>query len=166
MKSVFVAIVGLVLAVWMSAGRWFFGLGGDLTNWYVPAIGVTYAVLIAAVAIRMSITHKRGRRTGRAVWVALILSWVCAIGFGFTVPDNVGGELHSILSYAAGTQFAAEMSIALCNPLGIIAFTLAFIALGFAIANARDPRPDEDALLDALEDGGEVQMVSHPLHDR
>lgn len=160
-KSVFVTVVGLVLAVWMSAGRWFFGIGGSLTWWYVPAIGLTYAVLLAWVARRMAITERRGRRLGRSVWVTLILSWVCAIGFGFTVPDNVGGELVSIVSHAAGSQFSAEMSIALCNPLGIIAFALAFFALGIAIANGKDPRPEEDELLDAAY--GEDGMVPHPL---
>lgn len=163
-KSVFVTVVGLVLAVWMSAGRWFFGIGGSLTWWYVPAIGLTYAVLLAWVARRMAITERRGRRLGRSVWVTLILSWVCAIGFGFTVPDNVGGELVSIVSHAAGSQFSAEMSIALCNPLGIIAFALAFFALGITIANGKDPRPEEDELLDAAY--GEDGMVPHPLEAR
>ncbi|GAA1321559.1 hypothetical protein ACFSWE_12620 [Leucobacter albus] len=163
MKSVFVTVMGLVLAVWMSAGRWFFGIGGSLTWWYVPAIGLTYAVLLLWVGHRMAVTEQRGRRTGRAVWVALILSWVCAVGFGFTVPDNVGGELDSIISHASGSQFSAEMSIALCNPLGILAFSLAFVALGFAIANGREPRPEEDELLDAAEAAAELRMVEHPL---
>lgn len=160
MKSVFVTVMGLVLAIWMSAGRWFFGIGGSLTWWYVPAIGLTYAVLLLWVGHRMAVTTQRGRRTGRAVWVALALSWVCAIGFGFTVPDNVDGHLVSIVSAASGSQFSAEMSIALCNPLGILAFALAFGALGFAIANGRDPKPDEDAILDAAEAAG---LVPHPL---
>ncbi|QNN63983.1 hypothetical protein H9L06_08360 [Leucobacter denitrificans] len=146
----------------MSLGRWLFGIGGDLTWWYVPAIGLTYAVLSWWIGHRMAITQRRGRRTGRAVWVALILSWVCAIGFGFTVPDRVGDELISIVSLAAGSAFSTEMSIALCNPLGIVSFTLAFIALGFAIANGRDPRPEEDELFDT--DSGEGSgMVPHPL---
>ncbi|MGO3147497.1 MAG: hypothetical protein ACTIJ6_07440 [Leucobacter sp.] len=167
MKSVYVTIIGVTLAAWMSAGRWLFGIGGELTWWYVPTIGLVYAVLLWWVGRRITVTRRRGRRTGRAVWVALILSWVCAIGFGLTVPDLVNGDLVSIVSLAAGSQFSAEMSIALCNPLGIVSFTLAFIALGFAIANGRDPRPDEDAILDALEAEGDAdrgtQMVPHPL---
>jgi hypothetical protein len=89
--------------------------------------------------------------------VTLILSWVCAIGFGFTVPNNVNDELVSILSKAAGSAFSAEMSIALCNPLGIIAFALAIASLAFAYADARDPKPEEDEGLD------EVEMMPHPL---
>ncbi len=161
-KNVFVAVMGLVLAVWMSAGRWFFGIGGSLTWWYVPAIGLTYAVLLLWVGHRMAVTERRGKRIGRSVWVTLALSWVCAIGFGFTVPDNVGGELISIISHAAGSQFSAEMSIALCNPLGIIAFALAFFALGIAIANGKDPKPEEDEFFDD-EHAGQTRMVEHPL---
>ncbi len=146
----------------MSLGRWFFGIGGDLTWWYVPAIGLTYAVLSWWIGHRMTITRRRGRHTGRAVWVALVLSWVCAIGFGFTVPDRASGDLVSIVSLAAGSAFSTEMSIALCNPFGIVSFTLAFIALGFAIANGRDPRPEEDELFDA-ERGEGSGMVPHPL---
>uniref|UniRef100_UPI003A89E503 hypothetical protein n=1 Tax=Leucobacter sp. BZR 635 TaxID=3378705 RepID=UPI003A89E503 len=163
MKSVFVTVMGLVLAVWMSAGRWFFGIGGSLTWWYVPAIGMTYAVLMLWIGHRIAVTEQRGRRLGRSVWVTLALSWVCAIAFGLTVPDNVGGELISIVSHAAGSQFSAEMSIALCNPLGIIAFTLAFFALGIAIANGKDPKVTEDELLDAAEELSASQMVPHPL---
>lgn len=165
-KSLVITSIGVILAAWMSLGRWLFGIGGDLTWWYLPTIGLGYVVLSWWIARRMTITRRRGRRTGRAVWVALILSWACAIGFGFTVPDRVSGELVSILSHLAGSAFSAEMSFALCNPLGIIAFTLAFFALGFAIANGRDPRPDEDEILDAQEAAGEAGgtgMVPHPL---
>lgn len=161
-KSVLVTVMGLVLAVWMSAGRWFFGIGGSLTWWYVPAIGLTYAVLMLWIGHRMAVTAQRGRRTTRAVWVALILSWVCAIGFGLTVPDNVDGQLHTIIGAAAGSQFSAEMAIALCNPLGILAFALAFGSLGFAIANGREPRPEEDEALDYAEAGAQ-HMAPHPL---
>lgn len=163
MKSLVVTVIGVILAAWMSLGRWLFGIGGDLSWWYVPAIGLTYAVLSWWIAHRIAITHRRGRHTGRAVWVSLILSWASAIGFGFTVPDRVGEDLVSIVSLAAGSAFSAEMSIALCNPLGIIAFTLAFFALGFAIANGRDPRPEEDELLDAESGAGGSGMVQHPL---
>lgn len=161
-KSVLVTVMGLVLAVWMSAGRWFFGIGGSLTWWYVPAIGLTYAVLMLWIAHRMAVTEQRGRRLGRSVWVTLALSWACAIGFGLTVPDNVNGQLDSIISAASGSQFSAEMSIALCNPLGIIAFALAFFSLGIAIANGKDPKPEEDELFEDA-DAGATQMVPHPL---
>lgn len=150
-------VVGIAMAAWMVAGRWLFGIGGPLTWWYLPAIGLTYALLSWWIAHRIAVVGRRGRRTGRAVWVALALSWACALGFGLTVPDRVDGELVSILSDAAGSRFSAEMSIALCNPLGIVAFALAFAALGFALAAGREPRDEEDGY------PGEGEMVPHPL---
>lgn len=162
MKSVVVVIIGIVLAAWMTVGRWFFGLGGSLTWWYVPTIGLIYVLLHVWIAHRMTVTARRGCRTGRATVVSLILSWLCAIGFGLTVPDLVDGTLASILSSASGSAFSTDMSIALCNPLGIVAFTVAGIAIAFAYADARDPKPEEDEYLD----GEAPQMVPHPLADR
>lgn len=152
-----VMIVGLLLALWMSAGRWLFGTGGSLTWWYLPTIGLTYAAVSYWLARRMSITRSRGRRLGRATIVTLVLSWVCAIGFGFMVPDYVNGQLDSIISHAAGSAFSAEMTIALCNPAGIIAFALLGASIAFAYADARDKIAPEDEVYE-----GEGQMSPHP----
>lgn len=157
MNSRAIAIIGGLLALWMSAGRWAFGIGGSLTWWYVPTIGLVYAGLSIWIAARVRITRGRGRRTGRRTVVALVLSWVCAIGFGFTVPDRAGNELVSVLGRLSGSAFGDEMAIALCNPLGIIAFALAIFALAFAYVDARDPKPEED------EYPGEGEMIRHPL---
>lgn len=138
----------------MGAGRWLFGVGGELTWWYVPLISLPFAALQLWTAHRLQIAADRGRRIGRAPVVALALSWACAVAFGFTVPDLVGGELVSILSHLAGPE-SLGMSIALCNPFGILAFATTIAALAFAIAAGREPRPEEDEL--------EGAMVSHPL---
>lgn len=151
--------VGAALALWMAAGRWLFGIGGALTWWYLPTIGLVYLALHLWLAQRIRITRNRGRRTGRSTVVSLALSWTCALGFGLTVPDLSGGELVSLLSLAAGSTMSSEMSIALCNPLGIIAFACLIASLAFAYADVRDPRPEEDDDED-LEGGG---MVPHPL---
>lgn len=143
----------------MGAGRWAFGLGGELTWWYVPAITIPFIVLQLATLWRMSVAERRGRPVGRAVYLATAVAWICALGFGLTAPDLVNGELVTILSYFAGEEWAG-MSIALCNPLGIIAFAGIIAALIFAIAAGRDPRPSEDDLIG----DGEVTMVDHPLH--
>ncbi|WP_337249151.1 hypothetical protein [Leucobacter chromiireducens] len=156
MNSRVVGVVGVVLALWMALGRWPFGIGGSLSWWYVPTIGLIFAGLQLWLARRIAITRERGKRTGRSTIVTLILTWVCAIGFGFTVPDLANGELESILSLASGSAFSAEMSIALCNPLGIIAFVLATASIMFAYSDARDPKPEED-------EGLEGTMVPHPL---
>ena len=162
MLSRVVAIVGVVLALWMSVGRWPFGIGGTLTWWYLPTIGLLFAWLQIWESRRLRVTAERGRRTGRSTVVALILAWCCAIGFGLTVPDRVGDELVSILSLAAGSSFSSEMSLALCNPLGILAFALAIASLAFAYADARDPKPEEDELVDTEADHP-AGMVRHPL---
>ena len=152
-------IIGVILAAWMTLGRWLFGLGGELTLWYLPTIGLVYIAVTIWLARRMAVARSRGKRVGRGTIVALVLSWVCAIGFGLTVPDMVDGQLTSIMSAASGSAFSAEMSIALCNPLGIIAFTTLGISIAFAYADARDPKPEEDEEYYP----GEGQMVEHPL---
>ncbi len=143
----------------MGAGRWAFGIGGDLTFWYVPLIALPFALLQLAVVHRLRVAERRGRPIGRAVYVATAIAWVCALGFGFTVPDVVNGEFISIFSLLAG-ESQLGMSIALCNPFGIIAFCGIIAALIFAVVAARDPRLSEDELLDAAE---QVAMVEHPL---
>lgn len=157
MNSRIVAIGGVILALWMSAGHWLFGIGGWLSWWYIATIGLVYAALQLWLAGRLRATRDRGHHTGRATIVALILSWVCAVGFGLTVPNSIDGELVSILSKAAGSSFSSEMSIALCNPLGIITFALTIASLAFAYADARDPKPEED------EGPDEIEMMPHPL---
>lgn len=143
----------------MGAGRWAFGIGGELTLWYVPLIALPFAILQLAVVHRMRVAERRGRPIGRAVYLATAVAWACAIGFGFTVPDVIDGQLISILSLLAG-ESQLSMSIALSNPFGIIAFSGIIAALIFAVVAARDPRPSEDELLDAAE---QIAMVEHPL---
>lgn len=144
--------ISIVLALWMCAGRWLFGIGGWLTWWYLPTIGLTYVLCHMWVARRMKLAKAKGRSWSRGTIVSLILSWVCAIAFGIMVPDNHNGELITIIDHLGGIAWR-EMAIALCNPFGIIAITLIGSAVGFAIADSRDPRPEFE------EPEGPVQMV-------
>lgn len=157
-RNLVLGVIGIVLALWMGLGRWLFGIGGPLTWWYLPLIGAPFALLQLWTIRRIRIARDRGRRVGRAPYVALALSWLCAFSFGLTVPDLVDGELVSILSHLAGADWIG-MSVALCNPFGIIAFATTIAALGFALAAGRARRPSEDELLDAAEAG----MAPHPL---
>ncbi|PRI10989.1 hypothetical protein [Leucobacter massiliensis] len=157
MGRIVVSIVGVLLALWMAAGRWAFGIGGPLTWWYLPTIGLVFAALQLWLAHRLRVTALRGRRTGRGTVVSLILAWLSALGFGLTVPDLTPEGLVSILSLGSGSAFSVDMSIALCNPLGIVAVGFAIAALVFSFADARDPKPEED---EELEEPG---MVPHPL---
>lgn len=154
LRNLVLVIIGCVLGFWMGAAPWLFGIGGPLAWWYVPLIGLPFSLLQLWTVRRIRIAEARGRRVGRAPYVALALSWLCAIGFGLTVPDLVDGELMSILGLVGGPLWN-EMSIAFCNPLGIIAFATVIAALAFAAAAGREPRPEED--------DPEPVMVSHPL---
>ena len=149
----------MALSAGMGVGRWAVGSGGELTLRYVPLIASPFALLQLAVVHRMRVAERRGRPIGRAVYLATAVAWVCALGFGFTVPDVVDGQLVSIFSLLAG-ESQLSMSIALCNPFGIIAFAGIIAALIFSVVAGRDPRPSEDELLDAAE---ELAMVEHPL---
>jgi len=142
----------------MGAGRWAFGVGGELTWWYVPLITIPFLILQLWALRQASVAAGRGRPVGRQFYVATVVAWLCAFGFGFTVPDSVNGELVSIMSRLFG-EASLGMSIALCNPFGIIAFSGIIAALIFAIMAGRDPRPSEDDLLG----DAEVIMVDHPL---
>ena len=157
-RNFVIVIVGLLAALFMGFGRFLFGVGGELTWWYAPLIALPFFLQQLFALQRMIIAERRGRSVGRSVYVALVLSWLCALGFGFTVPDLVGGELVSVLSHLAGDSWIG-MSIALCNPLGILAFATSIAAVIFANLAGRDPRPTEDDLLDAAE----ARMVPHPF---
>ncbi|SDQ17290.1 hypothetical protein [Leucobacter chromiiresistens] len=164
MRSPIVVVVGVVLALWMSVGRWPFGIGGSLTWWYVPTIGFVFAGLQLWLAHRLRVTAARGRRTSRSTIVSLILAWLSAVGFGLTVPDRVGDDLVSVLSLASGSDFSVEMSLALCNPLGILAFALAIAALAFAYADARDPKPEEDELAERSDLAEHSELADRSEH--
>lgn len=169
-RNLILGAIGVILALWMGLGRWAFGIGGQLSWWYVPLITLPYALLQLWTVRRLKIAKDRGRRAGRAPFVTLALSWLCALGFGLTAPDlpvggaagATGGDLASVLTHLAGDDWLG-MSIALCNPLGIIAMTTAIVALAFAFAAGREPRPEEDELLEAAGQATESGMVPHPL---
>lgn len=153
MNSRLVIVVGVVLALWMAAGRWLFGIGGPLTWWYLPSIGLVYVVMSIWLGRRLRVTRSRGRRTGVGTKAMTYASWASAVAFGITVPDSVGGDLVSMMSLWVGTEVAAEMSIAICNPLGIMAFTFIGAAMFFVYADVRNPKPeptDEELLAGAV----------------
>lgn len=151
--------VSIVLALWMSAGRWLFGIGGSLTWWYLPSIGLAYVAAHVWVANRVALTQRRGFKRSRGVIVGLIVSWANAIAFGITVPDRHGDGLETIISHLLGEGWR-EMAIALCNPFGILSFVFIGVAVGFAIHDSRGPRPDEDD----HEVDSTGHMAPHPLH--
>lgn len=136
----------------MTASHWLFGMPGWLTYWYVPTIGAAYLLCHIWVLRRMKLTERKGYHTTRGTYVSLILSWVCAILFGFTVPNYADTELVTLMDLAAGEEYRG-LAIGLCNTLGILSLALLGSAVGFSIADSRDPRPEME------EPEGPIQMV-------
>lgn len=147
--------VGLLASLWLSGGQILFGLWGQLSWWYLGFLGFPYLVLQIWAIRKIASVERRNRRVGRAPFVALILSWLCALGFGLTVPNIVNEQWVSILGKYWG-ELWNEMAIALCNPFGIIAFATVIAAIAFAAAAGRDPRPEEEYT---------GQMVPHPFQN-
>lgn len=144
--------VSLVLALWMCAGHWLFNLGGWLTWWYLPTIGLVYVACHYWVMNRLGVIKAKGRTPGRGIIISLITSWVLAILFGFTVPNMHDGSLITLFDHFAGEEYR-DLSIGLCNTIGVISITFLGAAVGFSIARARDPKPE-------MEDPeGPIQMV-------
>lgn len=141
--TVLIAITGILTGAWMGAGFTLFGISGPLMLWYLPTITTVYCALQLWLALRLAVTTGQARKPSRRTKTVLALSWGTAILFGLTVPENMNGTLTSIVSLGAKDPFVAEMSIALCNPLGICAFVFAGAALIFAHLDVRPPRPHD-----------------------
>lgn len=156
----------------MGLSHWVFGIGAELSWWYFGLIAIPYLVLQLWAVWRLKIAVDRGRRIGRAPYVAQALSWACAIGFGFTSPNMTAGaeagltgeQMTSVLSHLAGNDWIG-MSIALCNPFGIIAMSTAIFALVFAYTTGRPPRTEEDEQRDLEAFATESGMVPHPYSE-
>ena len=160
MRTTLITAFSLILALWMTLGRVSFGLVGPVAAWLGPTLGLAFVWLWTWAARRMTRTVGRGYRVRPRTWVALALSAACAIAFGLTAPEFSDGAFRTLMGELGGAG-ANEMSIALCNPFGIIAIACAVAAAAFAAADGRDPRPEEDE--DLLDEPG---MVRHPLSDR
>lgn len=158
MRKIVLIGIGFLLALWLSAGRFLFGIGGSLTLWYLPTIGLVYVAAHVWIAERMTLTKKLGRRSSRATKVSLISSWATAIVTGFLIPDFHEGVLTSIASHYTGSDTALEMAIALSNTIGIISITLMGTAVGFAINDSRTTKSYVEE-----EPEGPIKITHHPL---
>lgn len=125
--------MAVLVPLWVVAGRSIFGIGGQMVLWLGISLGPVLLVLFLLAGAKLIETARcRMQLPFRAV-VALVLSWLLGLAFGFTVPDYGGGagEGASVLSFLAGPS-ALGMSTAVCNPFGIITVALSVAATVFA----------------------------------
>ncbi|RLP74949.1 hypothetical protein D9V32_10985 [Mycetocola tolaasinivorans] len=140
-----VVVIGLAVAVWITAGRMLVGIDGDLVRWFAYSLGPVYALLNIFVARNIIITARRGYRLRPSALATLIISWVCGIGFGFLVPDITANGLVSMVSLSGG-EIAQEIGIGVANPLATVSVGLLIFALALSGLSTRGPKPhlDED----------------------
>ena len=139
-----VATSGVLLAAWVAAGRWLFGVGGSLTVTYALTIGIVLALLHLFIGRGILRTARRGYRTRSVTIGTVIAAWGCGILLGLMIPDVTPVGLQTILTGAS--EPGLGIVIGLSNPLGIIMLAMSITALVLAAVDSKGgPRvPDED----------------------
>lgn len=133
--ALLVALVGLAIAAWVSIGRLFFGVAGELTQVYTFTLGLVIVVLHLFVAEALARTAQHGHRTRPATVAMLVVSWVCGILLGLMIPDVTVLGLQTILT--GPHEPALGIAIGVANPLGIIMLLTGIIALVLARGDAK-----------------------------
>jgi len=139
-----VLLIGLLLALWIVAGRFLFGIGGELTFAYL-LLGILIVILHVYIGRALTRASARGFRVRPSTRGALIASWGCGALLGLTIPDLTPDGLQTILT--GSTQPWLEVAIGVANPAGILTIGFTIIALVLANQDAQGPRPHEDDLL-------------------
>lgn len=135
MPGAFVAFVGIALAAWVSLGRALFGISGDLTPLYLLTFGILLVLVNAVTAEAMMRAAAHGYRHRPATIGMLIASWSCAVLLGLTIPDATPEGFQTILSGA--TEPGLTIAVGVANPVGIIMFITATVALFSARGDAK-----------------------------
>lgn len=145
------ARIGWVLAVavpvWLAGGRVLTDSTGDLTPVYAATLAPVLLVLsVVALAVP---ARRQARYPSVRACTVLLISWVCGIALGFTLPDT-GAGASSVLGAWAGPG-AEGAAAALSNPLGIIMLFMAVMGCVVSIrhsahggGNGRSRDADED----------------------
>ncbi|AUI50465.1 hypothetical protein AC20117_06135 [Arthrobacter crystallopoietes] len=116
--------MAILVPVWVVAGRVLFGISGPMVSILAFTLGPVLLLLLLFAGVKTVANAVRVRPFGAPLKTSalLVTTYLVAFGFGFTVPD-FGENGGSILTALAG-ESALGMSIALCNPLGIISIAL------------------------------------------
>ncbi|MHA6670301.1 hypothetical protein ACX3O0_15685 [Homoserinimonas sp. A447] len=133
--ALLVVFVGLVIAAWVSVGRLFFGIAGELTQLYTFTLGLIIVVLHAFITEALARTAQLGHRTRPATVAMLVASWACGILLGLMIPDVTALGLQTILT--GPDEPGLSIAIGVANPLGIIMLLTGIIALVLARGDAK-----------------------------
>ncbi|GAB2516972.1 hypothetical protein [Paramicrobacterium agarici] len=134
-SCVIVIVVSIAIAVWVGFGRVILGWPGTVgmvLSLTVVPIGL---VLHGSAALQMRNAVRRGSSIRRAV-IAFVLAASSGVLFGATVPEITNEGIRSLMA-PTGETWAVEMTIALCNPLGIVYLATSIATVVFARLAAR-----------------------------
>lgn len=133
--------MGVLAALWITAGRAFFGAGGALVPVFAisfgPALAALY-LLAAFYAWREVKLQQAGASAGLPPVTALVQAtgWLLAAVFGMLVPDRIKGVTVSAASVLLGSDFVG-LSAGFGNTTGILTFAFAVAVLLLAISSWR-----------------------------
>ncbi len=130
-----IAIVGILLAAWVTLGRALFGIAGELTQVYLLTLGILIVLLNAFTAEGVMRAAQLGYKHRPATLGMLFTSWALGILLGLTIPDVTPDGLQTILS--GPEEPGLGIAIGIANPLGIVMIVTAIVALGLARGDAK-----------------------------
>ncbi|MCW4459740.1 hypothetical protein [Microbacterium sp. MPKO10] len=141
--AVAVILVAVAVTVWVGFGRVLLGWPGTIGQILSITVAPIALVLLGTAGLSLSAAIQRGHSI-RPALVALVLAVVSGIGFGATVPEITAEGVRSLLA-PTGEEWAVEMTIALCNPLGIVYLGTSIATLVFSRLAVRGPRVDTES---------------------
>ncbi|QPZ37078.1 hypothetical protein [Paramicrobacterium chengjingii] len=139
-SGVTVILIGIALAAWIGFGRVLFGWSGTIGMIMSLTIAPLGLVLHGAAGLSMRTAVRRGHSIRRAI-VAFVLAAGSGVLFGATVPEITEAGARSFMA-PTGEPWAVEMTVALCNPLGIVYLGMSTTTLVLSRTAVRGPRRD------------------------
>ncbi|WP_345443885.1 hypothetical protein [Rothia endophytica] len=133
--------LGVLAALWITAGRSLFGAGGSLVPVFAISFGPALAVLylLATYYAWQEVKLQRaGVSAGLPLVTALVqvVGWLLAAVFGLLVPDRVDGVTVSAASALLGHDLVG-LSAGFGNTAGILTFAFAIAVLLLTLASRR-----------------------------